>query len=53
MQTPAFYPPVDTTIRWPIPPQVYYEQVNVGDEIILNPPAEFQGGPGGGGPFGG
>jgi HlyD family secretion protein len=28
-------------------------EVNVGDEIILNPPAEFQGGPGGGGPFGG
>jgi HlyD family secretion protein len=27
-------------------------EVNVGDEIILNPPAEFQGGPGGG-PFGG
>ena len=27
--------------------------VNVGDLIILNPPAEFQGGPGGGGPFGG
>lgn len=27
--------------------------VNVGDLIILNPPVEFQGGPGGGGPFGG
>lgn len=27
--------------------------VNVGDLIILNPPAEFNGGPGGGGPFGG
>jgi hypothetical protein len=27
--------------------------VTVGDLIILNPPAEFQGGPGGGGPFGG
>jgi HlyD family secretion protein len=29
-------------------------EINVGDVIILNPPAEFQGGPGGGGgPFGG
>jgi hypothetical protein len=28
-----FYPTVDTTIRWPIPPQVYFEQVNVGDDI--------------------
>lgn len=31
MQT--FYPPADTTTRWPIPPQVYYESVNEGDEI--------------------
>ena len=29
----AFYPAVDTTVRWPIPPQVYFEQVNEGDEI--------------------
>lgn len=27
--------------------------VNVGDQIILNPPLEFEPGPGGGGPFGG
>jgi len=34
-QFPPFYgaPPVDSTVRWPIPPQVYYESVNVGDEI--------------------
>jgi len=33
--TPLFYgaPPQDSTIRWPIPPQVYYEGVNEGDEI--------------------
>ena len=31
MQT--FYPTVDTTIRWPIPPQVYFESVGEGDEI--------------------
>ena len=30
--------PVDTTIHWPIPPQVYFEQVNVGDQI---PPVDF------------
>jgi len=31
----TFYgtPPVDSTIRWAIPPQVYYEGVNEGDEI--------------------
>jgi len=29
----TFYPTADTTVRWPIPPQVYYEQVNVGDDI--------------------
>ncbi|MSQ22772.1 MAG: acyl dehydratase [Dehalococcoidia bacterium] len=29
----AFYPPVDTTVRWAIPPQVYFEQVNEGDAI--------------------
>lgn len=33
--TPAFYgaPPVDATVRYPIPPQPYYEAVNVGDEL--------------------
>ena len=31
--TQTFYPTVDTTIQWPIPPQIYYENVNEGDEI--------------------
>jgi hypothetical protein len=31
MQT--FYPTVDTTIQYAIPPQVYFEKVNEGDEI--------------------
>lgn len=29
----TFYPTVDTTVRWPIPPQVYFEQVNEGADI--------------------
>ena len=29
----TFYPTVDTTVRWPIPPQVYFEQVNEGGDI--------------------
>ena len=29
----AFYPHVDTTIHWSIPPQVYFEGVSEGDEI--------------------
>ena len=29
----TFYPPVDTTVRWQIPPQIYFEQVKEGDDI--------------------
>ena len=29
----AFYPTVDTTVRWSIPPQIYFEQVDEGDDI--------------------
>ena len=33
MPLPAYYPSVDSTIHWPIPPQVYFEGVSEGDEI--------------------
>lgn len=29
----SFYPVADTTVRWQIPPQIYFEQVKVGDDI--------------------
>ena len=29
----TFYPPADTTVRWTIPPQIYFEQVKEGDEL--------------------
>ena len=33
--------------------QILESELAAGDEVILNPPTQFQGGPGGGGPFGG